>query len=263
MKFHLLNVFSTNDQNSGNQLAVVLSERELSTEKMQSIAKDFNFSETVFIYDHHQLRIFTPKSELPFAGHPTIGAAWQVSQLIKKKNFSLKTQLGMIEVEADEESASLIYPGQPKVRDYDGDLNHVLKATQVDLLEVHLEQVRYVSAGPEFLVIPLKSQSALKKAVSPVSSSQPLKCYFVFQSDPDNFYVRMFAPVLSVIEDPATGSAACALAGFAREVLGMKSSKVKVHQGAEMGRPSEINLSWSSDSIKLSGMVHHWGSGQL
>lgn len=263
MKFHLLNVFASAESNSGNQLAVVLPSSELSSEKMQAIAKDFNFSETVFIYDNHRLRIYTPKSELPFAGHPTIGAGWQTGQLAKKMNFSLQTSLGAVEIEATADSASLVYPGQPNVRPFDGDLQHVLKACQVDPSQVHMDQVRYVSAGPEFIVMPLKSHSALKKAVSPVSSAQPLKCYFIFQASPDTFYVRMFAPVLSVIEDPATGSAACALAGFAREVLGMKSARVTVFQGAEMGRPSEIKLAWSPDSIKLSGKVHHWGSGEL
>jgi trans-2,3-dihydro-3-hydroxyanthranilate isomerase len=263
MKFHLLNVFATPEENSGNQLAVVLTEEKLSTEKMQSITKDFNFSETIFIRDYYHLRIFTPKSELPFAGHPSIGAAWQVGQLTSKRRFSLEAPLGVIEVESDASTAGLIYPGQPVVRNFDGDLHHVLKHCQVDSVQVHLDQVRYISAGPEFIVIPLKSHSALKKAVSPVSSSQALKCYFIFQANPDTFYVRMFAPVLSVIEDPATGSAACALGGFAREVLGMKSAKVSVYQGAEMGRPSEIRLEWNPSLIKLSGRVQHWATGEI
>jgi trans-2,3-dihydro-3-hydroxyanthranilate isomerase len=263
MKFHLLNVFATHDINSGNQLAVVFPDQKLSLEKMQSITKDFNFSETVFIYDYYHLRIFTPKSELPFAGHPSIGATWQVGQLTNRKNFSLEAPLGVLEVFSDLNSASLIYPGQPIVRNFDGDLNHVLKHCQVDSSQVHLEQIRSVSAGPEFIVIPLKSHNALQKAVSPVTSSEALKCYFIFQASPDTFLVRMFAPVLSVIEDPATGSAACALAGFAREVLGMISAKLIILQGAEMGRPSEIKLELNPTSIKLGGRVHHWASGEL
>ncbi len=74
MNFYLVNVFTKNDK-AGNQLAVVFPEKNLSDVHMQDIAKEFNFSETVFIDAYQNLRIFTPKSELPFAGHPSVGAA--------------------------------------------------------------------------------------------------------------------------------------------------------------------------------------------
>ena len=263
MKFYLLNVFAKAEKNSGNQLAVVLPKNELSTEEMQSIAKDFNFSETVFIFDHYQLRIFTPKSELPFAGHPSIGASWIVAKETNKKNFSLEVRLGPLAVEAENSGAKLTFPGSPKVRTFDGDLNHVLKHCSVDPSQVHTELVRYVSSGPEFIIIPLKSHTALKKATAPIGTKDPLKCYFIFQEGPETFHVRMFAPVLSVVEDPATGSAACALAAFAREVFMIKSGKARIFQGLEMSRPSEIFIEWNQTQIKLSGKVTLWGSGEL
>ncbi len=263
MKFSLLNVFNTSEINSGNQLAVVLPEVMLSTEKMQSIAQDFNFSETVFIYDNYQLRIFTPKHELPFAGHPSIGAAWQVGQQVQRKHFSLEVPLGVLAVEVDEVGAKLTFPGTPVVRDFDGDLHHVLKHCSVDFAQVHADQVRYVNAGPEFIVIPLRSHTALKKATPPVGTKDPLKCYFIFQADATTFYVRMFAPVLSVIEDPATGSAACALAGFLREVMEIPSGRADVFQGQEMNRPSHIKISWNPKAIHLEGTVLKWAEGEL
>lgn len=263
MKFHLLNVFSTPEKNSGNQLAVVFPEENLSTEEMQSIARDFNFSETVFVYDHYQLRIFTPKHELPFAGHPSIGAAWQVGQLLPRKNFSLEVPLGVLAVETSDQGARLTFPGQPVVRAFDGDLHHVLKHCSVEPSQVHMDQVRYVSSGPEFIVMPLRSHSALKKATPPVTTKDPLKCYFVFQEDGTTFHVRMFAPVLSVIEDPATGSAACALAGFLRDVMEMPSGKVHVYQGKEMNRPSHIRISWTPKEIHLEGTVSKWAEGEI
>ncbi len=262
MKYYLLNVFVREGVNSGNQLAVVTPEKLLSVDEMQSIARNFNFSETVFIYDYYTLRIFTPKYELPFAGHPSIGAGWKVGQLTKK-NFSLEVPLGVLAIESDMDRSKLIFPGSPKVRDFDGDLNHVLKHCGVDLSQCYQDQARYVSSGPEFIVMPLKGHAALKNAVPPMTTQDPLKCYFVFQASPDTYYVRMFAPVLSVIEDAATGSAACALAGFIRDVLGEKSGKVTVYQGAEMNRPSEIQLAWTPAEIKLSGKVSEWGRGEL
>ena len=263
MKYQLVNVFTTAEKNSGNQLAVVLADRVLSTEEMQTLARDFNFSETVFIFDHYDLRIFTPKHELPFAGHPSIGAAWVVGQLTRKKNFTLSVPLGVLAIEATSDGAKLTFPGSPKVRPFDGDLEHILKHCQVDLKQVHTSQVRYVNSGPEFILMPLKSHSALKKAVPPVTTKDPLKCYFIFQEDGHTFHVRMFAPVLSVIEDPATGSAACALAGFLREVMEEPSGNIKVYQGAELGRPSEIRVSWNKSGIHLEGLVSKWATGEI
>ena len=263
MKFHLVNVFTTGALNTGNQLAVVFPEKNLSAPEMQALAKDFNFSETVFVYDNYDLRIFTPKHELPFAGHPSIGAAWMVGQLTKRKNFSLSVPRGVLAIETNDEGAKLTFPGEPLIKNFEGDLNHLLKHCSVAPEQVHLDLIRNVTSGPEFTVIPLKSHSALKKATSPLTTKDPLKCYFVFQEDAHTFHVRMFAPVLSVIEDPATGSAACALAGFLRDVMNEPSGKIKVFQGLEMGRPSEIRVSWNKSGIHLEGLVLKWASGEI
>ena len=145
MKFYILNVFATLEKNSGNQLAVVFPEKPLLTEQMQSIAQDFNFSETVFIYDHYLLRIFTPKSELPFAGHPSIGSAWLVGQLLQRKHFSLEVPLGVLAAEATDAGAKITFPGVPTIRQFDGDLKHVLKHCSVDFSQIHSELGRYVN----------------------------------------------------------------------------------------------------------------------
>lgn len=263
MKFQIVNVFTNGNQNSGNQLAIVYPDKNLDIDQMQTIARDFNFSETVFIYDNYDLRIFTPKYELPFAGHPSIGAAWSVHQITKYKNFSLKVPLGILTIEAEGNGAKLTFPGSPVIKNFEGDLNHVLKHCSVDPNQVHTSMVRLVNSGPEFILMPLKSHSALKKATPPVTTKDPLKCYFVFQEDPYTFHVRMFAPVLSVIEDPATGSAACALAGFLRDVMGEPSGKAKIFQGLEMNRPSEIGISWNKKEIFLEGLVSKWATGEI
>ena len=96
-----------------------------------------------------------------------------------------------------------------------------------------------------------------------MTSKEPLKCYFIFQEAPHVYHVRMFAPVLSVLEDPATGSAACALGGFLKEVMEEPSGKVKIFQGLEMHRPSEIGLSWNKNGIVLEGLVTKWATGEI
>lgn len=261
MNYTLLNVF-TRSENGGNQLAVVEVKAPLTTEKMQSIARDFNFSETVFVTDHKNLRIFTPKSELPFAGHPTIGAAWWIAQQTQQKQFALSLPLGLVPIRLQHNKVFLTFPGQPKVSNYTGDLAGLLEATHVPEEAIQKEWIRQINVGPEFLVIPLTSHQALREAQPPVSFPEPVKCYFIFQEHPTIFHVRMFAPSLSVMEDPATGSAACALAGFCRDVRNIPSGNVTVYQGREMDRPSEIQVSWDQ-LIHVGGSVEQWAQGQL
>lgn len=264
MKFALLNVFTTTP-NSGNQLAVVFVESELSKDQMQTIAKNFNFSETIFVSamdeEHPNLRIFTPQSELPFAGHPIVGASWILSQVLGKKEFTVKVPSGLIPVVTTAEGATLSFPRKPALRPYEGDLLNVLKHCGVEESEIAFNPY-LVNVGPEFLVIPLKSKEALINAKSPLSLKEEVKCYFVHEESPSQYKVRMFAPSLSVVEDPATGSAACALAGYLEQVLGKKSGKISVLQGAEMNRACEIKLSWG-EMIEVGGSVHLWAQGSL
>jgi trans-2,3-dihydro-3-hydroxyanthranilate isomerase len=261
MNYTLLNVF-TRSSEGGNQLAVVEVKAPLTTEKMQAIAKNFNFSETVFVTDHKDLRIFTPKSELPFAGHPTIGAAWWITQQTKQEQFALSLPLGLVPIRLEQNKVFLTFPGTPRVSNYTGDLQALLKATNVSAEYVQQDFIRQINVGPEFLVIPLTTHAALKAARPPVGFPEPVKCYFVFQEHPTIFHVRMFAPSLSVMEDPATGSAACALAAHCRDVRNIASGNVTVYQGQEMGRPSEIQLSWDQ-LIHVGGSVEQWAQGQL
>lgn len=264
MKFELVNVFTTNEVNSGNQLAIVYPDKDLTSEQRLSIAKYFNFNETIFVNeDMYSLRIFTPKEEFPFAGHPTIGAATQIALKTKKKNFSLEVPLGLLEVEVTEEGTSIVFPGSPVISDFKSDITELLKLASVDPAQVHLSQVRKINAGPDFVVIPLKSRGALQKLVSPKFTKDPVRTYFIFQPDPGKFEVRMMTPFHSAGEDAATGSAACALAAFCRDVMGEVSGKVIIAQGHFMNKPSEIRIQWNPSSIKLQGKVFKWAEGTL
>lgn len=262
MKYYLVNVF-TRDEKAGNQLAVVFPKHPISTEHMQSIAREFNFSETVFVDQKNNLRIFTPKSELPFAGHPTVGAAWTLFHHEKLSNdFEMMLSKGKISAHAYLEGARIIFPGEATHQDFEGDLADALQHCHVLGKDVIKEKVRLINVGPEFLLIPLVSREALINARSPVHYETPLKFYFVYQESRDIFYVRMFAPVLSVDEDAATGSAACALAHFLKSVEGHQAGRAIVYQGQEMSRPCEIHIEWG-ESIHLGGKVKLWASGEL
>lgn len=262
MKYYLLNVFSRQGQ-SGNQLAAVFPEKDLTTEQMQLIARNFNFSETVF-FTGNCLRIFTPNSELPFAGHPTVGAAWLLHHLGKvSESFSLFVPRGEVKAQAWDKFAQITFPGQAAIKPMDVDLEAVLGYAGVSLSDVELELVRNVNVGPEFTVIPLRSRNALTRAYPPLLSPAKVKLYFTYRESKSNYFVRMFAPAISVPEDPATGAAACALGGFIEQVLGEAHGVVKISQGRELGRECAIDLKWDKSIIQIGGEVTLWGSGNL
>lgn len=257
MKFYLLNVFTTAEVNSGNQLAVVLLDNYIPDEEMLAITRNFDFSETVFIFEQKTLRIFTTHGELPFAGHPTIGAGWLISQITKAHEFSLQAPLGRLKVLADQTSATVTFPGAPVIKENAIEVTGLLTLFNLKPTDAYVENIKLVNVGPEFLVIPLRSHEALKNISLPATNV--VWAYFFFEDSSSNFHVRM----LGTREDAATGSAACALAGFLRNTYERKTGKITISQGVEMKRPSEIKITWDEKNILLSGKVTKWGEGDL
>lgn len=264
MKYYLLNVFTKNFKN-GNQLAAVFPERNLSGEEMQQITREFNFSETIFFTpgNYTSIKIYTPNRELPFAGHPLVGAAWLLRYLaFQERNFTLEVQQGAIEVDVGEDTF-ITFPGNPLVKKYEGDLEGLLRESNLDFTDTDLEQIRTVNVGPEFTIIPLNSRAALSQATPPVNFHEKhTKAYYIFKVSDDEYAVRMFAPGISVTEDAATGSAACALGGYLREVLGLPQGKLTITQGTEMRRECELKLLWDK-KIQVGGKIKLWGEGEL
>lgn len=264
MKYYLLNVF-TKDAKAGNQLAVVLTEQVLTPEKMQSIAREFNFSETVFITNpssNASARIFTPKMELPFAGHPTVGASWLLHQLgMKNKSFTLEVPQGTLQVSATPDSASVIYPGDVQIRPIDHSIHDYIGLCNISDDDIQEDEVLLAKAGPEFTMIPVKSRKALSQARTPVASGTQVRGYFFYRESSSVYHVRMFSMSLGIGEDAATGSAACALAGYLK-YRGTATGEVTVLQGKELNRECQINLKWS-EQIEISGNVKLWAKGCL
>lgn len=264
MKFYTLDVF-TNQLFSGNQLAVFPDVEELSDELMQKIAMEFNFSETVFVFTDQEgnfhLRIFTPGGEIPFAGHPTIGTAFLLAKLGKFNLNSESTEIilregvGDVPVTIFREQGDKIWtqlkaPSSPEFyADCPSrkDLAQVLSLEVADLMVSDFSPMG-ASCGLPFLLIPVRDKDALAQAKVDLGVwERVLKdfwsphVYLFVPTGKDSFRVRMFAPALNITEDPATGSAATAFAGYlAKYQSGDGYWSWTIEQGVEMGRPSQI-----------------------
>jgi trans-2,3-dihydro-3-hydroxyanthranilate isomerase len=236
-RFLIADVF-TDRPFAGNQLAVFPRAEAIPEAAMQPIAREFNFAETTFVLPPRaprnaaRVRIFTPKSELPFAGHPTIGtAAVLVHQGLKQKSFILEEGIGPIAMEVSPDGRIYLSSETPVE----------IPDAKPSLAGVAHEETWFAGAGVRFCFLRLKDKAAVDKAVwLPQLTDAWAPNLYVFSGERE-LYVRMFAPLLGIAEDPATGSGAVALAA----VLAMREAKDGVYrwsidQGVAMGRPSRI-----------------------
>jgi trans-2,3-dihydro-3-hydroxyanthranilate isomerase len=283
LRFHILDVF-TNRRFGGNPLAVVLDADALSGETMQTIAREFNQSETVFVLKAQNpahsamIRIFTPSKELPFAGHPTVGTAVLLAELKAPEPSHdalvvIEQTIGIVRVgvKLREGQAPFAEFDAPKLPAEAGGLPHVDKlAAGLELLpsEIGFENHKPTcyAAGNAFAFVPVASLDAIARAR--VSSAhwaaafqeQGLVGAYLYTRQcihtTSAFHVRMFAPDVGVPEDPATGSAAVCFAGVIAKFDDLPEGlhRRQVEQGYEMGRPSEIQLTLSSTGGRLTNV---------
>lgn len=267
-RFVTLDVF-TDRRLAGNPLAVVLDADDLSGETMQAIAREFNLSETVFVLppegaQHRaRTRIFTPTHELPFAGHPTIGTAILLAQM---DWADAETGAGIIVLEQgvgpvrvgvtlSREGARAEFDA-PRVAEEAGQpLPRERIAPAIGLLPNDIGFAHHrptvFSGGAKFVFVPVRNREALararvSRALWPDGFEGDANSAFLYTTGEGDirFRARMFAPMLGIDEDPATGSAVAVFAGVVArfEGLGDGSHLVRILQGEEMGRPSHINL---------------------
>ena len=247
LEYQVVDVFTARAF-AGNPLAVVLGGDDLTTGQMQSIASEFNLSETTFPLPptrpgaDYRLRIFTPTAELPFAGHPSIGSAW-VLQSLGRLGAGDRTQecgAGVLPITVSADGAELT-GGDPTFGDPVGPLPAL---TAIGLGPDDLDPVapaRRCGTGLEFLMLPLASRDAVDRA-TPIGTGL-LDVGQVLLSHWANgmAYARMFAAGLGVTEDPATGSAGLGY-GVWLAVSGLvppdASTPYVIEQGHAMGRPS-------------------------
>jgi trans-2,3-dihydro-3-hydroxyanthranilate isomerase len=233
----------------GNQLAVFTDAREIPEELMQPLAREINFSETVFVLPaesdgHARIRIFTPTSELPFAGHPTLGSAFVLGQPMQLEEIRLETGAGVVPVRLEREGPRIVFGRMeqpiPTVEVYadEADLLSALGVERSELpVEVYDNGARhvYVTLGSEDEVAGVRPDLGRLGELPGVLGVNTIA------GSGTKWKTRMFAPGGGVAEDPATGSAAGPLAvHLARHGRIGFGEELEISQGAEIGRPSKL-----------------------
>jgi trans-2,3-dihydro-3-hydroxyanthranilate isomerase len=287
---HTVDVF-TDTPLTGNQLAVVMDAEGIPGDAMQRIAREMNFSETTFVLrpttpgSVARVRIFTPASELPFAGHPTIGTAWVLftEGLVPggALEFTLEEGIGPVHVRAERGSNSLTFwMTHPAVTFGDIVSDREGAAAAIGLSEADLASdvpIQVGTTGVPFIYVALKDAAAVDRAVSEKGALSKVFEHGVFLFAAvarDRLYSRMFAPhVLNIYEDPATGSGSGPLGAFAVKYGLVKRSKevsLVSEQGTKMGRRSlvHIKLTYPPDGdvpsrIEVGGSVVPTLKGEL
>jgi len=251
---HVLRVFTRGDV-GGNHLGVVNDLTGLDDEGMQAIAADLGFSETVFIdwmdEGTPHVRIFTPALELGFAGHPLVGAAWNLAALGPGTVSVMTCGVGEIPFWVEDDVAIVDTPLVSDVRRAEDGAGI---AAAVGLPEP--KGAWWAMMPLPYLVLDLGGASAVADAsphISKMAEAGAGEIYIV-GSQGDDLRARFFAPGAGVPEDPATGSAAAAYAAV-RAFEGEAEGAITIHQGEEIGHPSTIHLEWAPGRARLGGTV--------
>jgi trans-2,3-dihydro-3-hydroxyanthranilate isomerase len=259
----------------GNPLAVVPDAGGLTAAQMQAIAGEFNLSETTFVLPPNdpahsaEVRIFTPKFELPFAGHPNVGTAFVLAERGHPHDpLVFEEKAGLVPLELLREGGAVVgarlTAPQPLTRGEDVAMDVVAAACALepDDIETRRHMPCVAGCGAVFIFAEVKSRQALERARPrgevfarhfPVDGATGIHLYLADGSDDFDIHARMFAPLHGVAEDPATGSANVALAGLLASLRPEPdlSLGLRIAQGIEMGRPSLLDAS----AEKRAGLV--------
>ena len=257
----------------GNQLAVFPDARGIPEHRLQDVAREFNFSETTFVFPPanpahtRRVRIFTPGTELPFAGHPTVGTAHVLAATGEiplrgaSTSIVLEERVGPVPVTIRAEGGSPVYcelsvaklpeegpPAPPR-----GALADALGLAPDDVLDGDWAP-RGWSSGVPYLMVPVRDRGAVARSrVKPDAWERALPGtwapeVYVFSRDGEragsDIHARMYAPAFGIGEDPATGSAAAGLAGYLARRSSQRDGTLhwRLEQGFEMGRPSILEV---------------------
>jgi trans-2,3-dihydro-3-hydroxyanthranilate isomerase len=250
----------TNEPLAGNQLAVFTDARGIPEEQLQPLAKEMNFSETVFVYPpsdggHVAIRIFTPSTEIPFAGHPTLGTAFVLAGPLQLIELDIETGRGIVRVTVEREGARIVFGrmAQP--------MPTIAPFPQVDELLAALGGVESLMPvevddnGLAHVYVALPSVADVVALEPDFQRLGKLGAYGFncFAGEGSTWKTRMFGIGLGVTEDPATGSAAgplaLHLARYGRIAFG---DEIEISQGAEIGRPSTLyaRVDGTADAIE-------------
>ena len=289
--FHILDVFSSTPF-GGNQLAVLPDAAGISTEGMQQIAREFNFGETTFVLPKHapantcRVRIFTPRVELDFAGHPSVGTACalvmkQHVRLSAPVRLILEENAGPVTVDVAHRNGgfhgTLTLSG--KIEAPTGAPSPAELAAVLSVEPAEVNQVFFAGAGVPFCFAQLSSnevvdRAAMNRAAWAATLSRAWSPHIFFFAgdlrDGGKLYARMWAPALGIEEDPATGSACAALVGVmaSHHDCGGTAYRLSIQQGVSMGRRSDIEAEARKrgsvvTSVSVGGAAAHIASGDI
>jgi len=251
---------------SGNPLAVVLDAQDLTAAQMQAVATEFNYSETTFVLAPRepahsaQVRIFTPRKEVPFAGHPNIGTAVVLARDLEEKGlppvdrFTFEEAAGVVPLRLLRSSGNVVGAELSAPEPFSAgssvsvdDVAACLSLGPADI-DVATHPPKVVSVGLPFLVCEVASREALRRAkpsslaherVLPPAGTDSVFAY-VRGTGVGELHARMFSPLDGVVEDPATGSATAATIALLTSLRPERDGEFawRVEQGVDMGRPS-------------------------
>ena len=289
--FHIVDVFSSTPF-GGNQLAVLPDAAGISTEGMQKIAREFNFGETTFVLPKNdpantcRVRIFSPRAELDFAGHPSVGTACalvmkQHVRLSDPIRLILEENVGPVTVDVAQRNGgfhgTLTLSG--KIEAPTGAPSPTDLAAVLSIEPAEVSQVFFAGVGVPFCFAQLSSnevvdRAAINRAAWAATLSRAWGPHVFFFAgnlrDGGKLYARMWAPALGVEEDPATGSACAALVGAmaSKPDFGGTAYRLSIQQGVSMGRRSEIEAEARKSgavliSVSVGGPTAYIASGEI
>lgn len=242
---------------AGNPLAIVERADDLETAQMQTIAREFNLSETIFVMAPREpahdarVRIFCPTAELPFAGHPTIGCALHLARRGGAGRIVLEEEAGIVPVTIEDGLAEFTAPVRPGPTGAEVPVDLLGAALGLDPRQIGPHGPAVHEGGPAFLFVPLPDQATLARAraIEPHWSDLMAACavdsaYLYAPGRGTDWQARMFSPTGGIPEDPATGSASAILAAqlLRHGALGEGATRLTLAQGVEMGRPARLRL---------------------
>ncbi|MES2434398.1 MAG: PhzF family phenazine biosynthesis protein [Pseudomonadota bacterium] len=292
LEFHTLDVF-TQTPFAGNPLAIVLGADSLTPAEMQTIAREFNLSETIFVQKPQnpahtaRVRIFFPTAEIPFAGHPTVGCAIHLACQTHTGDFetliTLEEEAGLVPVtvtrQGSDVQAEFVAPVLPFPVTTDLPLD--LIAASLGLTPAQIGFANHHPAthqgGPRFLYVPIDTLQTLSQArphephwSALMDLAEVDSAYLYTPGQYSDYQARMFSPTAGIAEDPATGSASAILAAqlWACGAIAPSTTKLSLRQGVEMGRPSEIGLTIDANAegltaVRIKGSAVPISSGKI
>jgi len=264
-RYYICDVF-TETRFGGNPLAVLPNADGLSAQQMQSIAREFNFSESTFVFppqagQTRRVRIFTPTREIPFAGHPNVGTAFVLAAIgefgeIRSQTVTFEEDAGLVPISIHADNGRVVRcelaAPQPVSLGKTIAPERIAAAVSLSAADIvtatHAPQV--ASVGLPFVITELKDRATLGRARANPAAFESLLAedvrpslhFYAHAKDGFDVRARMFAPLSGVPEDPATGSATCALAGLLAHYAAQSDATFtwRIAQGVEMGRPSTL-----------------------